>query len=492
MKKLLCFIGFFLVSSLVAEEAQPQTPPKNQEIKDDLSQTSHTLKINDQTIDYLATAGHYIIKDPQGKPEASIFFVAYTKKNVVDLATRPVTFCFNGGPGSSSVWLHIGAFGPMRLATNEEGFPLLPAHLENNDYSLLDLTDLVFIDPVSTGYSFAIPMDEAKKFYGVEKDIQSVGEFIRLYVTRNDRWLSPKYIAGESYGTTRAAALAYDLFEKDRMSINGIILVSSILNFQAYWQDVGNDLPYILFFPSYTAAAWYHKRIKDPKELRETLLSAETFAMGDYATALLQGDKVDPTEKEMVVETMSQLLGVSKEFILRNNLRIDVFHFMKELLRDQNRVIGRFDARFTGIDTSPASSHAMQDPSFAILFPPFTQVFNHYLRHDLKVESDSQYEVLKDLGSWDYGKAVNQYFDVTEELQKVMSKNPEMTVYVASGLYDLATPYFAGEYVLNHLNLDPEIKKNVQNSFFEAGHMLFIHKPSLRKLKKELTSFYQK
>jgi carboxypeptidase C (cathepsin A) len=487
----------FLAQSLYANDPQPQQPPEHASpsvVKEEQSVTKQTFTINGNAAKYLITAGNYLIKDEHGKESASIFFIAYTKENV-DPATRPITFCFNGGPGSSSVWLHIGAFGPKRLVMNDDGFPILPPRLEPNANSILDVTDLVFIDPVSTGYSKAIPEEDSKKFHSVSKDVASVGEFIRLYVTRNNRWLSPKFLAGESYGTTRAAALALYLHANFRMYVNGIIMISSILNFQPYFPNGGNDLPYAMSLPSYAATAWYHKKLGPEYQgwdLPRVLKEAENYASGDYLIALQKGDALTPEEQQKVINKLSSLTGLSKEYLERYHLRVPIHRFSKALLRDENRTIGRFDGRFKGIDADEEGECCTWDPTYSILFGPFTSAFNAYLKTDLKVDRDEEYEILASLPNWDYSDtASNQYLNVADSLKEVMSKDPHLKVFVASGYYDMATPYYAGVYTLNHMKLDPSLRKNIQNNFYPAGHMMFVQKASLVQLKKDLAQFIE-
>ena len=294
-----------------------------------------------------------MLKDKEGDPKASIFFIAYTIQNETPSDLRPVTFSFNGGPGSSSVWLHLGLLGPRRVLLNDviEGSPP-PYQLSDNDHSILDVTDLVFIDPVSTGYSRVVPGEDAKKFHGVEKDLESVGEFIRLYTTRYNRWSSPKFLIGESYGTTRAAGLAGYLQNHFGMFLNGIMLVSSILNFQTILFNNGNDLPYILFLPAYAATAWYHKKLPEEFQgnLAPFLKEVEQFAIGKYASALMKGEALGDEERKEVVRLLSRYTGLDEGYIQQTNLRINIFRFAKELLRDQRRTIGRFDSRVLGID----------------------------------------------------------------------------------------------------------------------------------------------
>ncbi|HOT93032.1 MAG TPA: peptidase S10 [Anaerolineae bacterium] len=469
-------------------QAKPPVP------REKISKTKHTVVIGGQEIPYTATAGTLLLKDEEGQPKASLFYVAYTRDDVENVAQRPITFSFNGGPGSSSVWLHMGVVGPRRVLMDPEGNPLPPPYtLVNNEYSLLDVTDLVFIDPVSTGYSRAIPPEEAKQFHGVEQDIKSVGEFIRLYTTRAKRWASPKFLIGESYGTTRAAGLSGYLQNELGMYLNGIMLVSSVLNFQSIRFDLGNDLPYILFLPTYAAAAWFHNRLPadlQHQELRAVLAEVKAFAEREYTLALMQGARLPDKERRQIVTRLARYSGLSETYIEQTNLRINIHRFVKELLRDERRTIGRFDARFKGIDRDAAGEYHEYDPSYAIIQGAYTAMLNDYLRSELRFKSDLPYEILTgNVEPWDYSKFQNQYVNVAETLRGAMTQNPFLRVFVANGYYDLATPFFATEYTFDHLELDPSLQDHVTMAYYEAGHMMYLHQPSLAKLKADLARF---
>ena len=464
-------------------------PPAEKIVK-----SKHTVVIDGQEIAYTATAGTLILKDEEDKPKASLFYVAYTRDGVEDMARRPLTFSFNGGPGSSSVWLHMGVVGPRRVLMSPEGDMLPPPYtLVNNEYSLLDVTDLVFIDPVSTGYSRAIPAEEAKQFHGVEQDIKSVGEFIRLYTTRAKRWASPKFLIGESYGTTRAAGLSGHLQSEIGMYLNGIMLVSSVLNFQSIRFDLGNDLPYILFLPTYAAAAWFHKRLPgdlQSQELRAVLAEVKAFAEHEYTLALMQGARLPDKERRQIVTRLARYSGLSKTYIEQTNLRINIHRFVKELLREERRTVGRFDARFKGIDRDAAGEHHEYDPSYAIIQGAYTAMLNDYVRSELRFKSDLPYELLTgNVQPWDYSKFQNQYVNVAETLRGAMTQNPFLKVFVGNGYYDLATPFFATEYTFEHLELDPSLQEHITMDYYEAGHMMYLHEPSLAKLKADLARF---
>ncbi len=468
---------------------------------DQLVQTQHTVVINGVEIAYTATAGVIIMKEEAEKDgvsageqaRAGIFFVAYTRDDVSDASRRPLTFAFNGGPGSSSVWLHLGLLGPQRVLMTEEGWPLPPpGRLVPNPYSLLDVSDLVFIDPVSTGYSRPVAGESAKQFHDFRKDIESVGDFIRLYTSRYGRWLSPKYLAGESYGTTRAAGLAGYLQERHGLYLNGLMLISAVLHFQTLSFDYGNDLPYMLFLPAYTATAFYHRRLEPElqRDLIATLRAAEAFAFGDYALALLQGDQLDPATFDHIATQLARYTGLSRDYIARSRLRIRDDRFVKELLRDQHRTVGRLDSRFTGSDRDAVGETVELDPSLAAITGPYTAALNHYVREQLGFSSDLPYEILTErVWPWSFNDHQNRYVDVAETLRRAMHRNPALRVHVASGYYDLATPYFATRYTLNHLALDPALRSQISESFYPAGHMMYIQETSLSALKAVLADF---
>ncbi len=462
--------------------------------EDKVSETQHTVTIDGKEIAYTAKAGTLVLRDDAGDAKATIFYVAYTKNGVEDLSRRPITFSFNGGPGSSSVWLHLGVLGPRRVLMEEEGTPLPPPFkLVDNEFSLLDVTDLVFIDPVSTGYSRPAPGEEAKQFHGVEQDIESVGEFIRLFATRAQRWDSPKFLIGESYGTTRAAGLSSHLQENLGMYVNGIMLISSILNFQSARFVPGNDLPYILFLPTYTATAWYHHKLpQDLQELslQDVLAQAKAFAMAPYTIALMKGAALPSEEHAEIVSQLARFTGLSETYIEQTNLRINIHRFVKELLREERHTIGRFDSRIKGIDRDAAGEHHDYDPSYAIVQGAYTAALNYYLRSVLDVKIDKSYEILTgNVQPWDYGKHQNRYLNVAESLRQAMTYNPYLKVFVGNGYYDLATPYLATEYTFNHLELDSTLHDHISMGYYEAGHMMYLHLPSLAKLKADLTTF---
>ncbi len=469
--------------------------PQPEAAKEEHITTQHVLCINGQEIAYTAVAGTMVLKAEDGiTPKASVFFVAYTRDGVEDPAARPVTFSFNGGPGSSSIWMHLGLLGPRRVRLADDGGAVPPPYqLVDNAFSLLDETDLVFIDPVSTGYSRPAPGEEAKQFHGLEQDAEWMSEFIRLFTTRFQRWSSPKFLIGESYGTTRAAALAGALQNRHSLYLNGIMLISTVLNFQTVSFHTGNDLPYILFLPTYTATAWYHGCLPathQNRPLREVLDEVELFARTEYTLALMQGARLPDEEQSAIARRLATYTGLSETYIKQTNLRIHIYRFVKELLRDQRRTIGRLDSRFKGIDRDAAGERFEYDPSYAVIQGPYAATLNDYIRRELQFASDLPYEVLTDLHkTWDYGTHQNQYVNVAETLRAAMCQNPFLKVFVANGYYDFATPYFATHYTFNHLELDAALQGNISMGHYEAGHMMYVHLQSLARLKADLAAF---
>ncbi len=473
--------------------AKPNDSPTI-DLKDEIVETQHSVTVNGRRIDYKAIAGTLAMKSEDGKSKASIFFIAYFKLGVDDVAQRPLTISFNGGPGSSSVWLHLGVLGPRRVLSGDVDSPQKPPYkLVENEFSLLDVSDLVFIDPVSTGYSRPVTAETAKEFHGFQQDVESVGDFIRLFVTRYQRWNSPKFLIGESYGTTRAAGLSGYLQERHSMYLNGLMLISAVLDFQTGAFDPHNDLVHVLYLPTYTATAWYHKQL-DPAlqnlPLSQVLDEAERFARYDYLQALMDGDALQGDTLKTVAQQVARYTGLSVEYVLRTKLRIEHVRFSKELLRAKDRTVGRLDSRFTGYDLDSAGEHFEHDPSYSAIVGPYASALNAYVRGDLNFSSDLPYEVIAMLwDKWDYSKFQNKYVNVADTLRKAMNQNPFLKVYVASGYYDQATPYYATDYTLNHLGIDPNLRRNISVSYFQAGHMMYVHGPSLAQLKRDLAAF---
>ncbi len=495
----------FALAPLAAQESDeagdaPKTGAKHEasapapKVEDKLVTTQHKAVIGGKEIRYSATAGTLILRDEDGKPRASIYFTYYARDGVADKAKRPITYTYNGGPGSSSVWLHLGAFGPKRVRTDDEGMALPPPYeLGDNGESLLDITDLVFIDPVTTGYSRAIPGTDAKKFYGVKEDADAMADFIRLWTGRFGRWSSPKFLAGESYGTTRSARLSNVLQSRHGMYLNGIVLLSSILNFQTARFDAGNDLPYPLFLPTYTAIAWYHKRLPADLEaagVEKATAEARQFALGEYTLALAKGNGLSADETKAMAAKVARYTGLSADYVERANLRVEIQHFVKELLRDQRLTVGRLDGRFKGTDRDVTGATAESDPSYAAIQGTYTATFNDYAGQTLGFKSDLPYEILTDrVRPWSYNEFSNSYLNVAEDLRKAMAQNPALKVFVGNGYYDLATPFFATEYTFDHLGFEPGYRQRVSLHYYQAGHMMYIRRADREQLKKDVAAF---
>jgi carboxypeptidase C (cathepsin A) len=455
--------------------------------------TQHEITVGGKTLKYTATTGYIPIKNPATlENEAHMFYVAYTLDGAGPKEKRPVTFAFNGGPGSASVFVHMGAMGPKRVKMLPDGaMPPPPYELEDNQQTWLDQTDLVFIDAIGTGYSRPDRPDLGAKFWGVRGDIAAFGEFVRVYISKNSRWASPLFIAGESYGTTRAAGMAGYLVDNG-IAVNGVVLISTVLNFQTIRFGIGNDLPYILFLPTYTATAWYHHKL--PADLQGSLKKAtdeaRKFAETEYTVALQKGDKLTAAERTAIVDKIARFTGLDKDYIEKSNLRIDQPHFGAELLRNEGRTAGRLDSRFKGYNSSGVSERMDFDPANTALNPPYDQTFNNYVRNDLGFKSDLDYVLSGQVGRWDYG--VDQgYADTSQMLRSAFAKNPYLKLHVVCGYFDLATPFFGAEYTINHMGIDPGLKKNVTFSYYESGHMVYIDQKAHATLKREVTGFIQ-
>lgn len=502
--KKLFALFFFLVFSLAsiapparAEASKPKTVAAK--AKERESVTHHQVVIDGRTISYTATAGTIILRDAKHEPTASIFFIAYTEDGVPDPARRPITFTYNGGPGSSSVWLQLGGVGPRRIETSDATFtPPPPYNLTDNPYSILDKTDLVFIDPVGTGYSHALGKSKDEDFWGVDPDVKSVDAFIKRYITKYERWNSPKFLLGESYGTTRSAALSYAL-QEDGVSLNGVMLVSSVLNFETIIFTPDNDIVSILYLPSYAAVAWYHHKLPGVASLDALLSEAESYAVGDYARALMKGNDISPAEEDAVAAKLSSLTGVSKEIWKETGLRMNNDEFEKELLHKEGKTTGRLDARFTGYSTEPILPFPTYDVQGEAVESAFTAAFNDYVRRDLGYKTDREYIILSDQAEpkWDWkhkqpGFTWDQFSgfpDVTPDLALAMVTNPHLQLMVNNGYFDLGTPFFATLYTMNHLDLPAPLRSNIHIYNYYSGHMIYLHTPSLKELHDNIDRF---
>ena len=469
--------------------------------QEEKSVTQGSVTVEGQRVDYDATAGTLILKNKDDRPIGSMFYIAYTKRGA-NPANRPVTFFYNGGPGSSTVWLHMGAFGPQRVVTADHTHtPAAPYGLVNNDYSLLDATDEVFIDAMGTGYSRIIGKDEGgagepKDFYGVDADVASFAQFIRRYLSDNGRWNSPKYLFGESYGTPRSAALVNYLSQRDDVDMNGVILLSSILDFRTASFNAGNDLPFELFLPSYTAVAWYHHKLPNPPaELQPLLQQVQQFALGDYARALDAGNTLTDSQFDAIAEKLHTYTGLSTAYIEKANLRVNASQFEHELLNDNDTTVGRLDARFTGPTMDPLSEVAYYDPQSAAISSAYVTAFNHYVHNTLKFGRDRHY-LPEAFHKWDWthqnpttGQAWPGTLNTAVDLTEAMKYNPDLQVLVNSGYFDLATPYFATDYTMDHLELPKNLQSHIHMEYYDSGHMVYVHVPALKQLHDNSAAF---
>lgn len=458
-----------------------------------VSVTRHKGVFGGQGVAYTATSGETYLKDKDGKPLAAIFATSYVRDGAAK--DRPVTFLYNGGPGSGSLWLHMGAFGPKKVIipdAKDDGAPPYP--LVDNPDSLLDVTDLVFIDPVGTGFSRALGSKEAKDYWGVTADAKSIAEFIRTWLNENGRWSSPKYIGGESYGTTRSVALINELESGyTDVAINGIILVSTILDFGAVAEVQGNEMPYILNLPSMATTAWYHRKVANPPASVATIAAeARAFAIGPYAAALLKGNALPAEERASVRAGLARLTGLSERFVDNANLRISPGRFYKELLRDQGLTIGRLDTRYTGVDYDKAGDGPDNDPSFYGIDGGYTTAVNIYLRDQLKVKLDRTYVSIGGVSDWDWkladqrGRDSEVYVSVAPYLGKALRENSGLKVFVAQGWYDFATPFFGAEYALSRPGFDAS---RIRFEYYDAGHMMYVRPEDGRKLSADVRRF---
>jgi len=493
MKRLgMAFISVILYTSLLAQADAKESPQKFKEWKDgNLSVTKHQVTTTSGALNYTATAGYMTIKDEKDSLKANLFFIAYTKDGETDPSKRPILFSFNGGPGSASVWLHMGALGPKMVLMTEEGNTLPPPYkYVDNPNTWLDKADIVFIDPMMTGFTRPAGKSVQGEFTGYENDLRFVGDFIRLYLSRYARWTSPKFIAGESYGTTRAAGLSGYLQDRYNLNVNGIILISAILDFGTVRTDRGNDVPFPLQLPTFAATAWYHKKLDSRySNLNSLLQEVQQFASGEYAAALMKGDKISDQEKNNIINKLHDYTGLSKEYLAQTNLRLYVGRFNKELLRDQGKTVGRLDSRITGQDYDNAGDEYDYDASLDIAINGgYTAAINDYIKRDLKYDNDLPYEILTGrVRPW--VNSQDKYLNVAESLRGAMVKNPYLKVWICNGYYDMATPYYATDYVIHHMFLPKDLQKNISFTYYEAGHMMYIHKQSLLKLKKDYDQF---
>lgn len=481
-----------------ADKKDPQSVETKAEPIDDLVTTKHTLTLKRRKLAYTAQTGRIVLrkevitdgKSEGRKAKAEVFVTSYTLDDA-EPGTRPVTFAFNGGPGSASVWLHMGLLGPRRVLSGDVDNPVAPPYgLADNQETLLAHSDLVFIDPVSTGYSRAVDGEKAKDYHGYTADIESIGEVIRLWVSRKQRWLSPKFLAGESYGTLRAAGLAAHLQERHGMYLNGLLLISSVLDLGSLRFTEGNDLPYSLFVPTYAAIAHYHG-LHGERPLDDVLADAEDFAAKELPWALARGARLSTQDRAELVATLASLTGLSESYVDRVNLRIEHVRFFTELLRDKGLTVGRMDGRFTTWEPDGGREHMSDDPSISRVIGAYTAGLNHYVRAELGYENDLPYEVLSTdvFKAWSYSDFEGRSVSAVDSLSSAMRANPHLRVHVAFGHYDGATPYFASEHVLARLQIPEELRENIDTAYYPAGHMMYVHEESRVQQSKDLAKF---
>lgn len=489
-----------LLAPLHAEKAPEEAPAKNTSPMESISGDADSKKdpvsvkgkvtIAGKEVSYTATTGKLILRDEEGKATASVFHVSYVRDQTENDPDRPVMFAFNGGPGSSAVWLHLGILGPKRIAFPGDGTEPLtpPARLIENEFSLLDVCDLVFIDPVSTGYSRSEKGKKSQDFHGIESDIESVGDFIRRWITENKRWDSPKYLCGESYGGIRAAGLASHLQDRYGMSLNGVVLLSSLLDYRTLSPSQGSHLSHQVFLPSYSTTALFHKKIEGKRE--DILKEAHDFAYGDYALALLKGNEIGEAEMTAVSEKLEKLTSLPADLWRRKNLMIDPFEFRAELLRAEGKVVGRFDSRVAWDAGDTESSYAEYDPSFSLAIGAFSTAMLSYLGEELGWVADEPYEVLTSrVHPWKYGSD-NRVVNLTNRLVKAIRDNPKLKVLVMGAYADLATPPGGIPYALSQAqNFPRNLRKQVTYSYYDAGHMFYLNPPDLEKARGDLLEF---
>ena len=506
-----CLIAALPLSAAAAQDRKPvksnaeaqkeavEAAYANAPVEEREERSKGQVTVDGRRLAYTATAGTLTIRDLEGKPQASMFYTAYTLDGTKPGTKRPVTFFFNGGPGSPTFWLHMGSFAPVRLKTgNPETIRPAPYDFGPNPHTLLDKTDMVFLDAIGAGYSRPLGDAKPSSFYGTDEDADAFAKAIIRYATKYGRWNSPKFIFGESYGTLRSGALAYQLQDRG-MALNGVVLLSSIMNYG--YRQPGLDQVYLNYLPSYAATAWYHNRLQNrPADVATIVAQARAFATGPYMAALAKGQSISPQERDQIAEQMSQLIGVSPEFIKRNHLRIELSRFRKELLRDSARTVGRFDSRYLGIDTDAAGERPETDASSDAISGAYIASFHDYLHSTLGYKTELPYRLSARDGAgfkWNWAhKAPGGGFgsqnnpNTAIDLAAAMRTNPYLKVLALNGYYDMATPFFGTENDLGHMMLEPAQQGNLQFTYYPAGHMTYLNPDALRQMKIDLARWY--
>lgn len=479
------------------ERVQPDSAKANpgSTPQEDSSVTEHAITIAGKPVPYRAMAATMLLKNDSGQAIGSLYYTAYTRTDTKDLSHRPITFIYNGGPGSASVWLQMGAFGPRKVVTSDAApTPPAPYQLVDNANSLIDVTDMVFIDPIGTGFSKVVGKGTGKDFWGVDEDAASIEQFITSYVSRNGRWNSPKYLLGESYGTTRSAVLVNRMQDREGMDFNGVVLISSVLDFETLNFATGHDISYELYLPSYAATAVYHKVTPAPADLPAFLKQVRDYAEGPYAAALDKGLSISDAEKTAVAKQLAAYTGLSEDYIEKANLRVSLGQFMEELQRSKGVIVGRLDSRFTGPTFDLLSEEAEYDPQSNAITGAYTAAWNGYVRDELKYGKDLHYSTGGTVRGWNWARGRGGWTTATyvgSDLARALVSNPNLKVQVENGYYDLATPFFATEYTMDHLPMLAPARSRIDFKYYDAGHMMYVYEPALTKLKGNIAAFIQ-
>ncbi|MDE2883258.1 MAG: hypothetical protein OXP70_15510 [Acidobacteriota bacterium] len=497
LKKALLFVVLLAVAAVApAQENGSEAAGKSR------WETSHSIEMDGETVEYDAVVANTTLTDEDGEPAGKLFYTAYFRTNGAPSRERPLIFAYNGGPGSASFWLHMGIMGPRRVVTPEVGPQGAPPYpLEDNAYTLLDMADIVMVDPIGTGFSHPVGDTEGSYYWGIDEDARSLAQFVRRFLSEYDRWNSPRYLLGESYGTTRSAVLASHL-QRANIDLNGIVLVSVVLQFNTIQFAPGDDIPYIVNLPSYAITARYLDRLPggSPDNLEAFMAEVEAWSLNEYATALLAGTTVDPAKRARVIDQMHLYTGLSKDFIDKSNLRVTAPAFEAELLRDEGRIVGRLDARFTGPAGDVLGVRPSHDPQSSAISSAYTSAFNSYLRGELGYDGDREYVPSGATRNWNWGRLRGGGVfgrgggtpNVTPDLARAMKRNPDLKVLLVNGIYDLATPYFAAMWSVEQMGLPPDLRANIERADFAAGHMMYVEESLLPQWREDVGGFIER